>query len=505
MYNLLEYLEQTAGRFPDKTAFEDVNGAVTYGQLMQRAKAAGTAIAAVTPPGKAVAVCMEKSVDAVTAFMAALYAGCFYCFVDPKQPAARNKAMLEPVQPAVAVFNDSGKKAAASLEMNTLDICRLIETEPDEAVLSAIRRRHIDLDPAYCSFTSGSTGTPKGVLVSHRSVIDFIDVFVPLFGISDADVLACQSPFDFDVSVKDIYSCLKTGASCFLIPKYYFVFLPNLLEMMTEKKVTTLIWAVSALCMLSERDALEFQTPPCINKILFSGEVMPPSHLLTWKRYYPQAKFVNLYGPTEITCNCTYHILPEDYSGGEIPMGIPFPNERVFLLGDDGSEITAPGEAGEICVAGTAVALGYCGLPDRTEEAFVNDPLTTLWNSRIYKTGDMARYGDDGLMYYSGRRDHQIKRHGRRVELAEIDRALHSIDGVQRACTVYIKESQTLVAFLSGDEPERKVFAKTLAKLLPDYMLPDENIWQESLPLNSHGKIDRTALTKSYLEGKENG
>lgn len=505
MYNLLEYLEQTAARLPDKVAFEDVNGSVTYAQLMHKAKAAGTAIAAAAPSSRAVAVCMEKSVDAVAAFMAALYAGCFYCFVDPKQPAARNKAMLQPVEPAVVVYTGGSEKAAAALEMNALDIRLLWETEIDEAALAAIRRRHIDLDPAYCSFTSGSTGTPKGVLVSHRSVIDFIDVFTPLFGIGEDDVLACQSPFDFDVSVKDIYSCLKTGASCFLIPKFYFVFLPNLLEMMTEKKVTTLIWAVSALCLLSEREALEFQTPPCINKILFSGEVMPPNHLLAWKRYYPEAKFVNLYGPTEITCNCTYHVLPEDYSGGEIPMGIPFPNERVFLLGEDGAEVTVPGETGEICVAGTAVALGYCGLPERTDEAFVSDPLTKLWNSRIYKTGDMARYGDDGLLYYSGRRDHQIKRHGRRVELAEIDRALHSIDGVQRACTVYIRESQTLVAFLSGQEPERKVFAKALAKLLPDYMVPDELIWQESLPLNAHGKIDRASLTKSYLEGKENG
>ena len=505
MYNLLEYLEQTAARLPDKVAFEDVNGSVTYAQLMHKAKAAGTAIAAAAPSGRAVAVCMEKSVDAVAAFMAALYAGCFYCFVDPKQPAARNKAMLQPVEPAVVVYTGGSEKAAAALEMNALDIRQLWETEIDEAALAAIRRRHIDLDPAYCSFTSGSTGTPKGVLVSHRSVIDFIDVFTPLFGIGEDDVLACQSPFDFDVSVKDIYSCLKTGASCFLIPKFYFVFLPNLLEMMTEKKVTTLIWAVSALCLLSEREALEFQTPPCINKILFSGEVMPPNHLLAWKRYYPEAKFVNLYGPTEITCNCTYHVLPEDYSGGEISMGIPFPNERVFLLGEDGAEVTVPGETGEICVAGTAVALGYCGLPERTDEAFVSDPLTKLWNSRIYKTGDMARYGDDGLLYYSGRRDHQIKRHGRRVELAEIDRALHSIDGVQRACTVYIRESQTLVAFLSGQEPERKVFAKALAKLLPDYMVPDELIWQESLPLNAHGKIDRASLTKSYLEGKENG
>ncbi len=505
MYNLLEYLEQTAARFPNKTAFEDVNGSVTWFELEQRARAAGTAIAKRSAAGRAVAVCMEKGVDAVVAFMAAMYAGCFYCFVDPKQPAARNIDMLRPVEPELVVFNAGSQKAAAALEVSGMDIGQMVETPVDRELLDNIRSNHIDLDPAYCSFTSGSTGTPKGVLVSHRSVIDFIDVFTPLFGITDADMLACQSPFDFDVSVKDIYSCLKTGASCFLIPKYYFVFLPNLLEMLAEKKVTTLIWAVSALCLLSQRDALGFQTPEHLDKILFSGEVMPPNHLLYWKDHYPRARFVNLYGPTEITCNCTYHILPDDYSGGEIPMGRPFPNERVFLLGEDGTRITEPDRVGEVCVGGTAVALGYCGLPERTAEAFTSDPLTDLWTGRIYRTGDMARYGADGLLYYSGRRDHQIKRHGRRVELAEIDRALHSVEGVERACTVYIKDSQTLVAFLSGQEPEKKVFAKALARLLPDYMIPDRLVWREELPLNAHGKLDRAALTRAYLEETENG
>ena len=260
---------------------------------------------------------------------------------------------------------------------------------------------------------------------------------------------------------------------------------------------------MSALCLLSERDALSYQRPGYLNKFIFSGEVMPPSHLLYWKGHYPQARFINVYGPTEITCNCTYHILPQDYSGGEIPIGVPFPNERVFLLGDDNQMVTAPGQLGEICVAGTCVALGYCGLPEQTAAAFTASPLCRQWNQGIYRTGDMARYGEDGLLYYAGRRDFQIKRHGRRVELTEIESAIHALEGVQRTCVIYLKDEQKLIGCYTGRSMDRKTFNKLLGGRLPDYMIPDDYLHLEALPLNSHGKIDRTALAKTCQDARE--
>lgn len=228
----------------------------------------------------------------------------------------------------------------------------------------------MDTDPLYVNFTSGSTGVPKGIAVSHRSVIDFIDCFPSLFGITSADKLANQAPFDFDVSVKDIYSCLKTGAELVIVPRALFSGPAALADFLAEKKITVMIWAVSALCLLTRFHALEYRTPETLRKILFSGEVMPAKALSVLRERLPEALFVNLYGPTEITCNCTYHILDpaRDYADG-IPLGVPFPNEEVFLLSEDGGEILPPSadgsqtdgpqaKEGEICVPGQRAGAG---------------------------------------------------------------------------------------------------------------------------------------------------
>ena len=190
--------------------------------------------------------------------------------------------------------------------------------------------------PLYCNFTSGSSGTPKGVLVCHRSVIDFITVFAETFGITQQDVLGNQAPLDFDVSVKDVFTGLYTGAEVVLIPRGYFTFLKKLLELLEQRGVTTLTWAVSALCLLSTMDGLATLRPSRLRRFMFSGEVMPLDHLRYWRKHYPDGLFVNLYGPTEITCNCTYHIVPRNADpDATLPIGIPFPNERVFLLDEE--------------------------------------------------------------------------------------------------------------------------------------------------------------------------
>ena len=501
--NVLSYLEATAAEKPESTAFSGPNERLTFRALRSRARVIGSRLAQQLPPRRAAAVIMDKSCDAIAAFMGAVYAGGFYSFIDRTQPPERMQAIIDQLDPGVIICSGKslGKAGALNADCRVTPLAALEKGEADEALLERIRRGQIDLDPLYCNFTSGSSGTPKGVLVSHRSVIDFIEVFTEIFGITDADVLGNQAPLDFDVSVKDIYSGLKTGAEVVLIPKSYFTFLKNLLELLEERKVTTLVWAVSALCLISTMDGLEFLRPAHLKRIMFSGEVMPANHLQYWTKFYPEAMFVNLYGPTEITCNCTYHVIgAEDDLSAPIPIGKPFQNEWVFLLDDDGKEVKTPGQEGELCVCGTAVALGYYNDAKRTAKGFTQNPLQPAFPETVYRTGDLAKYGENGLLYFAGRRDFQVKHHGRRVELGEIESALTAC-GAKRACALYMDREERIIAYvIAGEEPQE--LNKALKRKLPDYMIPAEIIKAETFPLTHNGKLDRKALTETWRRQK---
>ncbi len=496
--NVLEYLENSARRDPHKIAFADETQSVGYAELVRRARGMATSIARLVPPRTPVAVLGEKNIHTLCAFFACVYAGCFYVPLNPRHPAERRQKILSALGEPLIWVQESMKEMVCGLPGKI--VCdRETEGEADEALLQGIRDRHIDTDPLYVMFTSGSTGTPKGIAVSHRSVIDFIEEFVSLFGIGREDVIANQAPFDFDVSVKDIYSTLKAGATMQILPKKLFSFPSMLIDHLIERKVTTLIWAVSALCILSTLRAFEYKVPDRIDKILFSGEAMPVKQLNVWKEYFPKAMFVNLYGPTEITCNCTYHILAAGaYEKEVLPIGKPFPNERVFLLSEDGKEITAPRVTGEICVAGTALSLGYYNAPQESAAAFVQNPLQSAFFEQIYKTGDLAYYDEAGDLCFVGRKDFQIKYQGHRIELAEIENAMLMLPSVRRAVCLFDAAAEKIVAFFCGeaDPAQVRVF---LRGRLPSYMVPQRCVAVEAFELTENGKIDRKKLKEMYF------
>ena len=343
---------------------------------------------------------------------------------------------------------------------------------------------------------------PKGVTVSHRSVLDFIPQFAEIFGITQNDILGNQAPFDFDVSVKDLYTALYTGAKVQIIPRAYFSQPTNLMDYLADHEVTILVWAVSAMCFVSIMNGFGYRVPSAVRQVLFSGEVMPIKHLMKWKKALPAARFVNLYGPTEITCNCTYAILPDrDFAPDEVlPIGRAFPNEKVFLLDERDALVTEPGQAGELCVSGTALALGYYADPVRTAQAFTQNPLNPNWYERIYRTGDLARYDENGNLFYIGRKDFQIKHMGHRVELGEIEAAAMRCDDVSRACCIFDAEKQRLHLFYTGS-CEKAALLTALKANLPPFMQPNTVQQLDELPTNKNGKIDRTALAALTKKG----
>ncbi len=506
MNNVLEYLERSYEKFPDKTAAIDEKTRCTYSELYFRARQIGTYFAGEVAPRNPIVVFAEKSVDVLQVFMGSVYAGCFYVLIDPSFPIQRIQQILGILSPSIVVTTQEHKdKLDESGYAGRTIMMADIPSDLNEEILESIRKQSIDTDPLYGIFTSGSTGVPKGVVICHRSVIDFIDNFTEIFGITDKDVMGNQAPFDFDVSVKDIYSCLKTGATLVIIPKVYFMFPNNVVDMLDNNGVTTLVWAVSALCLLNRLHGLKYKVPSAINKIMFSGEMMPIKQLNAWRNYYPDAMFVNLYGPTEITCNCTYHILDREYSDDDkLPMGKAFPNERVFLLDEDDNLITQAGASGEVCVAGTALALGYYNNPEMTDKAFVQNPLNKCYPEIIYRTGDLASYGEDGLMYFAGRKDFQIKHMGHRIELEEIDSAINAVCGVERACTFFDDVKNKIVTFYVGNV-ERKDIIDELKTKVPEFMVPNVFMQVEEMPLTKNGKLDRAFLKEQYKAGGRHG
>ncbi len=513
MINIIEMLEKSAKSYPDNIAFSDPAKSITFAELQKRAQETAAAFLKESEisgklSGGAVAFYMEKSVDAVVVMMAGVYCGAYYSFVDVRQPSDRAKRVIEILDPALIITDDEnagnlkgileGNENAKVHNINSL-LESTKNTVIDEDILNNRRAGFIDTAPLYVNFTSGSTGDPKGVMVSHRSVIDFIEVFTKRFDITCKDVLANQAPFDFDVSVKDIYSGLFAGAKVALIPREYFSNPAVLMDYLCDNEVTVIIWAVSAMCFVSIMNGLEYKVPEKLSRIMFSGEVMPVKQLNKWKKFLPDAVYINLYGPTEITCNCTYHILDREYEKDEpIPAGIPFENEKVFLLDEKDDLVTGPGIEGEICVSGTCLAIGYLKNPEKTNEAFVQNPLNRDYYERIYRTGDLGKYDENGLLYYTSRKDFQIKHMGQRIELGEIEAAAMSVEGVDRACCLYDEKKQRICLAYSGTAEKESVTEGMKIKL-PPYMIPGKTVRFEDLPLNKNGKIDRNALKTELL------
>jgi len=494
LLTILDYLDQTAERVPDKIAVREEDGAISYAGLRRNARVIGTTLIRRGELfGKPIGVYMEKGVLALSSFFGIVSAGGCYCSLNVELPAGRLGQIADVLSAGVILTTAALRERAEEIfpGRDLLVAEELLENEEDGEALARVRAGMIDADPLYVNFTSGSTGVPKGIAVAHRSVIDFIEQFVPLFGIGEDDVIASQAPFDFDVSVKDIYSALKTGATLVIVPRKFFSAPVRLLDYLCDNGVTTLIWAVSALCLITTFHGLDYKTPTSVRRVLFSGEVMPFKHLAQWMARLPDATFVNLYGPTEITCNCTYHILEKgrDYSGG-IPIGKSFPNEDVFLLDGEDRKITEPGVVGRIVVRGTALALGYYRLDDKTAASFIQNPLNVAYPERIYVTGDLGRYDENGDLFFSGRSDNQIKYLGHRIELEEIERSISGVDGVDRCFCVF--ENEKLKGYYVGSVEKTALHAR-LRESLPPFMVPGFLRRLDEMPMTKNGKIDRKA------------
>lgn len=490
MNNVLEYLEKSFHSYNKKIAVIEEDKSITYNELLKESKSVGSFLASKRIFNQPVVIYMDKGIDALISFFGTVYSSSFYTLINPEFPSERVNQIESVLNPKYVITSDKYIANAKDNFKNCeiFNIKDLKISKIDESELLHAKEYHKDTNPLYINFTSGSTGVPKGVTISHKSVIDFIDNFTKIFNFNENDIIANQAPFDFDVSVKDIYSSICVGATLVIIPKPYFSNPARLLDYLCLNNVTTLTWAVSALCLITTFHGLDYKVPQTVNKILFSGEVMPIKHLKKWIEKLPNTLFVNLYGPTEITCNCTYYIIDKNKEYEKIPIGKAFPNEEVFLLDKENKIISQKNKVGEICVSGDCLALGYYNNKEQTQKHFVN-----YNNKVIYKTGDLAFYNDENDLVFNGRVDFQIKYQGHRIELEEIDRAITNIDEVDRACSIFIEEKSKLYAFYVGNIDQKDLYKK-LKEKLPIFVIPTKLINIKEFPMNKNGKIDRKQL-----------
>ena len=493
--SVLERLEKTAAQFRDKTAYSDAVTSITFGEIEEKAKRLGSALAERVRPGSPVAVMGKRGVLTPVMFLGAVYAGCYYIPLDASQPESRLRDILSVLKPAILISDADTISAAGKLgfEGGIVPADELFAHEISQERLDEISGAACLDDPLYVIFTSGSTGRPKGVITSMLSLMNYIDAYIEVMGITEADVLGNQSPLDYIAAIRDIYIPLFTGASMFIIPKECFVMPSELFKALNEHKVTSVGWSVSVFTIAAKMGVFDEAKPQYLKKICFSGSVMPCSILRIWQENLPDAKFVNQYGPTECTASCTYYEVKGMVEDGDVlPIGVPYRNYRVFLLKGDNTPAKA-GEMGEICVAGQSLALGYYNDPELTAKSFIQNPLNSSYRELIYKTGDYGVLLPDGNLGYKGRKDRQIKHLGHRVELSEIEAAALRLESVSEACSMYLKEKELIYLFYTGAATVKEA-AVHLRGLLPGFMVPRKLIKLDDMPKLANGKINMQAL-----------
>ena len=504
--NVLEYLEASEKNAPNKIVFAEEDNSITYSELVDYAKSIGTCILKETndAKGKPIVVFVDRNIESLVLFMGVAYSGNFYVPIDKQMPKMRVELILETLQPIATVVLQSDVEYAKSVSLELLTIVyeEAISHSVDNERLERIRRNSIDTDPLYATFTSGSTGIPKGVITSQRSVVDMTEALIDTFGFSQESIFGNQNPFYFDASIKDIFSTLKCGATMYVIPKTSFVFPAKLVEFLRKYEINSILWSAAAIALVANTNAFEKSKPEYLKKVMFSGEVMHNKVLNYWRKALPDTMFVNLYGPTEITSVCSHYIINKPYEDDEVlPIGVPFKNTDILLLNSD-NQLVQGDEIGEICVKGCCLALGYYNNPEKTKEAFCQNPLNTHFPETIYRTGDLARYNEEGQIMFISRKDNQVKHMGQRVELGEIEILINSLEQIDASICFYDHDKQKIVLAYQGKNADKKYIINGIKDKFPKYMFPNIIIGMEDLPYNLNGKIDRALLKNKYSNGE---
>ena len=519
---LLQHLLMNAARtFPAEEAVLWGDESITYRQLNAVTnRLAATLVENGVSRGERVGIYMNKSISSVVSMHGILKAGAAYVPLDANAPlerlayqirdcgikcvlaSARKAKSLPTMFPdstplELVVLTDDQKAAAEESRFETISWDRVVnlgDVPPPE-------NPSIETDLAYILYTSGSTGVPKGVMISHLNSLTFVKWAQEAIHVTSSDRLSNHAPLHFDLSIFDIFTAFKAGATLVLVPDGLSPFPIRLAEWIEGNRISVWYSVPSILSMMVLNGELERFKFSDLRTVVFAGEVFPVKYLRQLMALIPHADYYNLYGPTE-TNVITYYKVPRmpPEQLKPIPIGRACANTDVFAVTDDGNVVERPGEVGELYARGSCVAQGYWGDAEKTERGFVSNPVQPNFPETVYRTGDLVTLDDSGNYIFLGRRDHMVKSRGYRIELGEIETVLYSHPDVKEAAVVAVPDDlvgNRINAFVVLDGVSRVSSAMIQSfcmKRLPKYMVPELIELREKLPKTSTGKIDRPAL-----------
>lgn len=515
-YNLAIRFEAVVSQHGDRTAiWFSKDEHVSYAELNEVANRTVRFLAARgVKKEDVVSISGNKSVLTFASMIASLKLGCPYVMLDPGSPAERLRKILSTCRPRVLLaesdFINGVVEVVSELAIEVIDKYRLADRTDDSDNL--IETGNVPgSNPAYIMFTSGSTGFPKGAVMTHANVLNLIDWSTETFAITSDDVLTNVNPLYFDNSVFDFYSALFTGASLVPLSKEETSD-PKLLVDKIDEAACTLWFSVPSLLMfLQTMRATDGKHLRSIRRFIFGGEGYPKAKLKTlYDTYATTSKFFNVYGPTECTCICSsYPVTQDDFQDlqGLSPLGHLAANFGYLIIDDDGEPVPA-GETGELWLLGPNVGRGYYNDPERTAQSFVQNPRHNKFIDVMYRTGDLVRLNPaDGKLYIEGRKDNQIKHLGYRIELEEIEAALHCLNYVSEAAVLHTNANglSRIVAVVSATQDfDNEQIRGDLKQIVPHYMVPSVFHREKMLPKNPNGKVDRRQLAEKYVRNGAN-
>ncbi|SED57850.1 non-ribosomal peptide synthetase [Pseudomonas anguilliseptica] len=488
---------------PERIVARCGDASLTYAQLWQRSEVLARGMRALgAQADQPVALLAERGLELLCLMVATLRAGAAWLPLEPTQPPARWQHVLNRANRPLVICNEVHRAALAEHYDGPIAVPAELLARSVDGQLPTTPARPEQL--AYVLFTSGSTGQPKGVMVNRAGMLNNMLAKLAPLGLSEEDVIAQSAPACFDISVWQTLTAPLFGACVEIIQDAVVRDPQALLALLASRRISLLEPVPALLHALLEVQGERQVELPALRWVLPTGEALPMPTARAWFERYPAIPLMNAYGPAECSDDVAFHPLhqaPEE--GGSVAIGSPTAGAELYVLGHDLNPLPV-GVPGELAIGGIGVSRGYLADPARTAASFVPNPFGAP-GSRLYLSGDLARWRADGVLEYLGRKDFQLKLRGFRIEPGEIEACLERHPAVQRALVNLqrLGESELLVAYWQGDDgamAEEAELASYLRGELPAYMLPSAWVRVDSWPLNGNGKVDRKALPAPRLD-----